>query len=86
MGSQREHSTADCQMVHGRCQECGADGEAVNMIQVQQQLEQAKIHMGFPWLLEYGINVLGNADGVSVHIIALTLTIWTQKRLLAWIL
>lgn len=85
MGSQKEHSTADCQMVHGRRQECGADGEAVNMIQVQQQLEQAKIHTGFPWLLEYGISVLRNADGVSVHIIALTLTIWTQKRLLAWI-
>lgn len=75
MGSQKEHSTADCEMVHGRRQECGTDGEAVNMIQVQQQLEQAKIHTGLPWLLEYGIRVLRNADGVSEHIIALILTI-----------
>lgn len=34
MGSREEHSAADCQMVHGRHQECGADGEAVNTLQV----------------------------------------------------
>lgn len=83
MGSSREQSTADCQMVHGSHQECGTDGEAVTMIQVLQQLAQAKICIGFPWILEYGISVLKNTDGVSVHIIALTLTIWAQKRLLA---
>lgn len=81
MGSQREHSTADCQMVHGRRQEHGADGEAVNLFQVLQQLEQAEIHTGSPWILEYGVSVLKNTDGVSIYIIDLTLTIWTQKRL-----
>lgn len=34
MGSQEEHRAADCQMVHGRHPECGADGEAVTMLQV----------------------------------------------------
>lgn len=81
MGSQKEHSTADCQMVHGRHQKCGADGEAVNTFQVVQQLEQAEIHTGSPWILEYTVSVLKNTDGVLIHIIALTLTIWTQKRL-----
>ena len=80
-GSRKEHSAADCQMVHGRHQECGTDGEAVNMFQVLQQLEQ----VGSPWILEYGVSVLKNTDGVSIHIIALTLTIWTPKSLLAWI-
>lgn len=52
MGSRKEQSTADCQMVRGRRQEC-ADGEAASVIQVLQPLEQAKIHTGFPWILEY---------------------------------
>lgn len=83
MGSQKEHSTADCQMVHSRRQKCSADGEAVNMFQVLQQLEHSEIHTGPPWILEYSVSVLRNTDGVSIHIIALPLTIWTQKRLLA---
>ena len=84
-GLWKEHSTADCQMMHGRVQKCGADGEAVNMFQVLQKLEQAEIHTGSPWMLESGVSVLKNTDGVTVHIIALTLTICTYKRLIAWI-
>lgn len=85
MGSQKEQSTADCQMVRGRRQECSADGEAVSTIQVLQQLEQAKNPHRFPLDIGLCVSVLKNADGVSIHIIALTLTIWTQKKLLAWI-
>lgn len=75
----------DCQMMHGRLQECDADGEAVNMFQVLQKLEQAEIHTSSTWILESGISVLKNTNGIAIHIIALTVTIWTQKRLLAWI-
>ena len=83
--SWKEHGTADCQMMHGSLLECGADGKAMNMFQVLQKLEQAEIHTGSPWTLGSGVSVLRNTDGVTIHLIALTLTIWTLKRPLAWI-
>lgn len=72
-------------MMHGSLLECGADGKAMNMFQVLQKLEQAEIHTGSPWTLGSGVSVLRNTDGVTIHLIALTLTIWTLKRPLAWI-
>lgn len=81
MGSAKEHSTTDCQMVRGRHQKCAADGEIVNTLQVLQQFEQAEIHADSPWILEYGVRVLKNTDGASTYLIALPLTIWTQKSI-----
>lgn len=72
-------------MMRGSFLECGADGKAMNTFQVLQKLEQAEIHTGSPWTLGSGVSVLRNTDGVTIHLIALTLTIWTLKRLLAWI-
>jgi hypothetical protein len=36
----------------------------------------------FPWILEYGVSILKNTDGVSIHIIASLLTIWTRESFL----
>lgn len=38
----------------------------------------------FPWILEYGVSILKNTDGVSMHTIASPLTVWSQVSLLGF--